>query len=287
MRSAFTMLEIIFVIVITGLVSIAGSMAIVHIMQNYALQKEYAKLEIDSASAINQISKYLQNSIWDSIAIKSGNNSYTDITNVNTSAAGSLSATNSLVFISKNIDVLNGYFDQTSGSNIPYFSGFIDLSTSSGTTINTAFSKDKLRSLSSLANLSTLGIYFPFVNKDGDVVAKYYHSNTVNRTSLFGIVRVNSDNGMTLTHAPSKIGDVAMIVNTNPASISLSRNGDNGGDVVLTTHKNERIVIANNVSNLHIWSEYQSDLLRIRLCFVNKPMRDFMPEFCKEGVIMQ
>ena len=67
-RAGFTMIEIVFVIVITGLVAVAGGNAIVQILQNYTLQKMYAKTEMDSASAIRQISNYLQNSVWDSIA---------------------------------------------------------------------------------------------------------------------------------------------------------------------------------------------------------------------------
>ena len=145
MRKAFTMLEMVFVIVITGLVAIAGSMAIVQIMQNYAIQKEYAKMELDGTSAILQISKYLQDSIWDSIAIKNGGN-YMDISSINNRNSGQLNNNIELVFISKNMDALNGGFGtyQGSNSNLPFFSGFIDLSKSGNMTLTTAFSQDKL-----------------------------------------------------------------------------------------------------------------------------------------------
>ncbi|MBR7117774.1 MAG: type II secretion system protein [Helicobacteraceae bacterium] len=278
MRKAFTMLEMVFVIVITGLVAIAGSMAIVQIMQNYAIQKEYAKMELDGTSAILQISKYLQDSVWDSIAIRNGN-AYTDISSINKRDMGQLKDNKELVFISKNMDALNGYFGtyQGSGSNLPFFSGFIDLSNSNGTTLTTAFSQDKLLSLKNL--VGKIGVYFPFVNKDGTVVDKYY-SNTSNSGALFRINNINSDTTMTLGSSPSKIGDIAIIVNTTP--VSLEKN--NNGDLILDDGTDQ--TLAQGVSNFYIWSEAQSGLLRVRLCFTNKTM-DFMPEFCKEGVIMQ
>lgn len=277
MRKAFTMLEMVFVIVITGLVAIAGSMAIVQIMQNYAIQKEYAKMELDGTSAILQISKYLQDSIWDSIAIKNGSN-YTDISSINNHNMGQLNDSKELVFISKNMDALNGGFGtyQGSNSNLPFFSGFIDLSKSSNMTLTTAFSQDKLSSLRNL--VGKIGVYFPFVNKDGNVVDKYYTNNS---EALFRIAAITSDTQMALGSSPSKIGDIAIIVNTTP--VRLRKN--NNGDLILNDGSTDQ-TLAQGVSNFYIWSEAQSGLLRVRLCFTNKTM-DFMPEFCKEGVIMQ
>ena len=275
MRRAFTMVEMVFVIVITGLVAVAGSMAIVQIMQNYAIQKEYAKMEQDSTSAILQISKYLQDSIWDSIALKQGS-VYTGIFSVNSESSGKVTGNTLLAFITKNADVLNGYFGDYQGnsSNLPLFSGFIDLSKSSGTTIVTAFSQDKLRSI----NVNNLGLYFPFVNQDGNVYNKYYSGN---KTALFQINAIQSDSTMQLSRAPSKIGDIAVIVNMLEATIQ--KNNDND---LIFSHNGQSITLAQNVSRLSVWSESQSGILRVRICFVNKTM-DFMPEFCKEGVIMQ
>lgn len=276
MRQAFTMLEIVFVLVITGLVAVAGSMAIVQIMQNYAIQKEYAKMEVDGTSAILQISKYLQDSVLDSVAIRNGGN-YTDISVINNASSGHINDNIMLVFISKNADALNGYFGsyQGSNSNLPFFSGFIDLSQSSGNNITTAFSQDRLKGLTHLRDIS---LYFPFINQDGSAYNKYYANN---KTALFPIADITSDTTLRLFSAPSKIGDIAVIVNTNQTIIQK----DNGGNLILTSNGSTQ-TLSQGVSNLYIWSESQSGLLRVRICFDNKTM-DFMPEFCKEGVIMQ
>lgn len=276
MRQAFTMLEMVFVIVITGLVAVAGSMAIVQIMHNYAIQREYARMEVDGASVILQISKYLKDSIWDSIAIKRGSN-YRDISLVNNANDGKIDGNTLIAFISKNQTALNGYFGTNQGinSNLPFFSGFIDLSQSSGSMITTAFSQDKLMNLASLRNIA---LYFPFVNQDGDVFIKYYSNN---KKALFPINSITSNTTMNLSSAPSKIGDIAIIVNTNQNTIQK----DNNGNLILVNNGVSQ-TLSQGVSNLYIWSESQSGLLRIRICFENKTM-DFMPEFCKEGVIMQ
>ncbi|RAX53119.1 hypothetical protein CCY99_05880 [Helicobacter sp. 16-1353] len=280
MRKSFTMIEIVFVIVITGLVAVAGSMAIVQIMQNYAIQKEYAKLEIDSASTIRQVSKYLQDSIWDSIAIKNGN-TYTAISLVNKAEDGLVSNNNQLVFIEKNMETINGYFGtyQSNNMNIPYFSGFINLSLSSGNSITTVFAEDRLLSLNSLVN--SIALYFPFTLQYGTIVDKFYATNELARTALFKITNIVNNNTMILSHNPSQIGDVATIVNINPVFIQKNANGD-----LQLIKDSQTTTLAQSVSNFYIWSESQAGILRVRLCFINSTM-DFMPEFCKEGIIMQ
>lgn len=281
MRKSFTMVEIVFVLVITGLVAVAGSMAIVQIMQNYAIQKEYSKLELDSASSIRQISRYLRDSIWSSIAIQNGN-TYTAISSVNLASNGKIENSIQLVFIEKNLDTINGYFGahQSNNMNIPYFSGFIDLNRSRGNTITTVFDGDRLNNLSSLASSGRIALHFPFIHK-GSVTDMFYATNEANRTALFKINRIVNNNTMILGHSPSQIGDIAIIVNTTPVVIQKDSNGD-----LKLIKGASTMTLAQSVSSFYVWSESQAGILRARLCFVNATM-DFMPEFCKEGVIMQ
>lgn len=278
MRKSFTMIEMVFVIVITGLVAVSGSMAITQIMQNYAIQKTYAQLELDSASSIRQISKYLQNAIWDSIALGPPNTTnYKAISQINKYTDGAINNNQEVVFFEKNNDVLNGYYGtyQGSNANIPYFSGFIDLANSQGQVIKTAFLADKLNNANIVGNY----LYFPFVNQGGSVVDKFY-VNT-NKKALFQIQSVQSDNQMTLSWKPSKIGDIAVIVNRSQTTIQKDANNN-----LILVQNGKSTTLAQNVSNFYIWSETQAGVLRIRLCLTNSTM-DFMREFCKEGVVMQ
>ena len=49
----------------------------------------------------------------------------------------------------------------------------------------------------------------------------------------------------------------------------------------------ESIKIARKVSNLHLWTESSSSLIRVRICFEAGVTKSIMEEFCKEGIIMQ
>lgn len=301
MRSSFTMLELVFVIIITGLVAVAGSMAIVQILQNYALQKEYAKLELDSAAAIRQISKYIQNSLWDSVSIQYGSN-YTALYNVNNYESGKIddSKNTQLIFIEKNIDSTNGryistYNGMTYNANVPYFSGFIDLSKSGrvalsngkvqdGNIVMAALATDN--EMSKLLSSANISLNFPFVNT-GSSTNQYnkYFTNTNARTAIFKINNINAQT-ITLQNTPLQIGDIAMIVNTNPST--LKKNSD--GELVISQTPLNTInntVIAKNVSNLYLWTESGAGLIRVRICFSNKIVKSVMNEFCKEGIIMQ
>lgn len=296
MRSSFTMLELVFVIVITGLVAVAGSMAIVQILQNYALQKEYAKLELDSAAAIRQISKYIQNSLWDSVSIQYGSN-YTALYNVNNYESGKIddSKNTQLIFIEKNIDSTNGRYISANNSNIPYFSGFINLATSgrvalsngnvqNGNIMVAALSTDN--EMNRLRSSADISLNFPFVNT-GSSTNQYdkYFTNTANRTAIFKINNINAQT-ITLQNTPNQIGDIAMIVNTNPTT--LKKNAD--GELVISQQPLNTInntIIAKNVSNLYLWTESGAGLIRVRICFSNKIVKSVMSEFCKEGIIMQ
>lgn len=316
MRSSFTMLELIFVIVIVGLVAVAGSMAIVQILQNYALQKEYAKLELDSAATIRQLSKYLQDSVWDSISINNGN-TYTSIYNINRPEDGSISGNNKLMFIEKNMDAINGRFIAANNANIPYFSGFINLdasglmpitstngstSGSTSTTTNTSSGNNNITStiqsgniitaalstdadLAQVAASSNISLNFPFVNTGNSSQYDKYFTNTANRTAIF---KINAINGqvLTLQNTPSYIGDIGVIVNTNPTTLSKDANNNL---IISRTPLNttNNIVIAQNVSNLYVWTESPAGLIRVRICFNNKIIKSVMNEFCKEGVIMK
>lgn len=292
MRSSFTMLELVFVIIIVGLVAVAGSMAIVQILQNYALQKEYAKLELDSAATIRQLSKYLQNSVWDSISINNGNN-YTSIYNVNKPEDGAINGNNKLIFIEKNMDAINGRYIAANNANIPYFSGFINLDASgvvpingkvqAGNIITAALSTDT--DLAQVAANSNISLNFPFVNNGNSSQYDKYFTDTNNRTAIF---KINNINGqvLTLQNTPAYIGDIGVIVNTNPTTLSKDANNNL---VISRTPLNttNNIVIAQNVSNLYVWTESAAGLIRVRICFSNKVIKSVMNEFCKEGVIMQ
>lgn len=310
-RAAFTMIELVFVIVITGLVATAGSKAIVQILQNYALQKEFAKIEMDSASAIRQISNYLQNSVWDSIVLWGkpiAGNRVVPIAEVSTHTDGKVSQNNQLYFIEKDMDNINGVYDNN-GNNMPYFDGFIDLKLS-GIQDSAGIGKDRIitQTQSTLNSYKKDGhaIYFPFINVGSGIsVSNKYYTTPSAKKALFKIQTVSRNNDgtvlVTFLNSPSQIGEVAVLVNENPSYITLydAKSGNfEKGDLVIsriplgTTNNNsesmrEHTVIAKKVSNLYFWTESSSSLIRLRICFEAGVVKSIMEEFCKEGIIMQ
>ena len=281
MRKSFTMIELILVIVISGIIGTAGSLAMVQIMQNYVLQKEYNKLELDSSAAIRQIKKYLQDSIWDSIAIKVNNN-YTSIFNINSANNGNIQNNTQLVFIEKNMDSINGVFGvlQANFYNIPIFSGLVDLNISNKKTVISRADTDRLSNLRPYVN--NIALYFPYANVGGSIYDRFYNTNESKRTSLFTITRIITEVTMELRNVPKMMGDIALIANTRPTTLRK----DNNDNLILVDSANQSQVLLQNVSSVKIWSEAATNLIRIRICFKNKIM-DFMPEFCKEGVALQ
>lgn len=301
-RAGFTMIEIVFVIVITGLVAVAGGNAIVQILQNYTLQKMYAKTEMDSASAIRQISNYLQNSVWDSIAF----GGTIPISEVSTANDGKLNANNKqkLSFIEKDLESQNGASDNN-GNMIPYFAGFIDLNKSNAKVIASQTNSDDLEK--AFGNRTGIALYFPFINvgTSTSVQEKYHQSNIQNNKALFKVNSASNNHtvgkkAFTLNNEPQQIGDIAMLVNAYPSYLQLADKNDTKinnevfekGDLVFFRREPndnawKSIRIARKVSNLHFWTESSSSLIRVRICFEAGVVKSVMEEFCKEGIIMQ
>ncbi|WP_332444922.1 type II secretion system protein [Wolinella succinogenes] len=121
-RRSFTLIEAVFVIVILGIVGVAGSQAILRVYENYALQRAFNRLELESRRVVEQVARHLEYAIWDTIELDS--------------------ATTLPSWRAKTMEAIWGTYvgDETSGVNQSLFSGYIDLKNSSDTTITTPLS---------------------------------------------------------------------------------------------------------------------------------------------------
>ncbi|NLU34035.1 MAG: type II secretion system protein [Wolinella succinogenes] len=124
-RRSFTLIEAVFVIVILGIVGVAGSQAILRVYENYALQRAFNRLELESRRVVEQVARHLEYAIWDTITLDS--------------------ATTLPSWRAKTMEAIWGTYveDETSGRRVnePLFSGYVDLKNSSDTTITTPLSK--------------------------------------------------------------------------------------------------------------------------------------------------
>lgn len=126
MRKGFTLIELIFVIVIFGILSKFGADILYKIYENYVYSNTFNRLENQSEAAVKQIANRLQYRIKDSTI------SRTDVTSTDIIPIGDTTATtrNVLEWISVDIDGWRGI-----SSTAPEWSGFIDLAASSATSL--------------------------------------------------------------------------------------------------------------------------------------------------------
>ncbi len=128
MRKGFTLLELVFVIVIFGILSKFGADLLYKIYENYVYSNTFNRLENQSEAAVKQIANRLQYRIKDSTISRTDVTSTDIIPIADTTAA----TRNVLEWISVDID---GWRGTTAGSTAPQWSGFIDLSASSATAL--------------------------------------------------------------------------------------------------------------------------------------------------------
>ena len=119
MKKAFTMLELVFVIVIMGIVASIGAEIIVKLYDNYLKTRSINKLQFQTELVLDQIAKRLTYRIKDSTVAKENSSSlYVPLADANSSC-------HILAWIGKNYE---GFLGESNGSRVvPGWSGFVDL----------------------------------------------------------------------------------------------------------------------------------------------------------------
>ncbi len=123
MRKGFTLLELIFVIVIFGILSKFGADLLYKIYENYIYSNTFNRLENQSEAAVKQIANRLQYRIKDSTISRVNNSSATII------PIGDSTGTTRNVLEWAGMDI-DGWRGTNAGLTVPDWSGFIDLTAS-------------------------------------------------------------------------------------------------------------------------------------------------------------
>jgi prepilin-type N-terminal cleavage/methylation domain-containing protein len=131
MRKGFTLIELIFVILIFGILSKFGADILYKIYENYVYSNTFNRLENQSEAAVKQIANRLQYRIKDATIARIDAAS-PGILEIGDNIAGA----NVLEWIGMDIDGWHGTIDTTPPIG-PDWSGFIDLSASSATSLST------------------------------------------------------------------------------------------------------------------------------------------------------
>ncbi len=134
MRKGFTLLELVFVIVIFGIMSKFGADILYKIYENYVYSNTFNKLQNQSEAAVKQIANRLQYRIKDTAIARIGTTGNIIAIGEVTNALGdNMNDATVLEWIGTDIDGWRG----TTGNTDPDWSGFIDLQASLVSSLNT------------------------------------------------------------------------------------------------------------------------------------------------------
>ncbi len=156
LRSAFSMLELIFVIAILGIVSSIGAEIIAQVYESYIIQRAQYRSSMKTELALNQIANRLRYAIPGTVGFRTTlGDGFNDITEPN---AGNDKVLQWVAYDGDSFEAMTG------GSRKPGWSGFCDIDQSTNTVISTPGSQMALTTeiISNLGgNINTSRIYFP------------------------------------------------------------------------------------------------------------------------------
>ena len=184
-RTAFTMIELIFVIVIMGIIGKFGTEFLAQAYESFIFSNTNNKLQARSAKTVEFIASRLENRIKDSVIARQ--------TPAGTpEGIGSVSATTNytvLEWISADIDGFRG-------TTKPYWSSILDLDASSATTLvspdtNTTAIDGLIRMLSNNgSNISNAAIYF--IGSNSDINSYGYASGLSDQSGAIHPINANA-----------------------------------------------------------------------------------------------
>lgn len=283
MKSAFTLLELIVVIVILTFIGVFGLTQIANIYESFMIQKTTNELETDAKVALGQISSRISSGLKESMVIL--NSSYSCIKPI-----ANASGEEVLVFawIGADKALLNGMWNGT--YNAPGLSNFVDLNLSNAQTIITPGSNFNYANeiISKLSGKNT-----PL--STANFVALYFGQSTINTcdaffnqaTSMHGAVSFGT-NSLTLSKVPIYIAQYytaswsayAIEYKAIEKTLYLKYNfrpwlGENAANA-------QSAILTKNVSGFGVRNE--NGLIRLNLC-LSKNTSGLDIKVCKESAV--
>ena len=304
LRHAFTLVELVAVIVIFGIVAAIGSEIYVKIYENYMVSRVMNNLQTKTELALEQIAKRLQYRIKDATIARKPSGEYIS------TADPSLDANYTILeWIGYDNEGLKG---ESNGSMyIPAWSGFIDVEDSNATYLSTPGSNlDKedtiIQAIShSVASITDAGIIFSGTSGDYNV-SKYGWLQSGNSEYVYDIAEHNKTVIMiTDTQKPHEIYERYKLTWTAYAIVPGPIDSPNSNDKYKCNYNCPLYLFTNfqpwkgedfnttdkNVLNFllleHVTTfkfKQDGDILRIKLCVGDKIV-DKDVSICKEKVV--
>jgi type II secretory pathway pseudopilin PulG len=308
-RLSFTLIELIFVIVILGIMGLISFDIIFRVYDNFATQRNILVLQQQTSRTLKQLEHYFNSAISDSMVM--GKDAVpadaedifsTDYTEGNLED-------NNFTWIHRSKELLRGVWSNPLQENYPVFSGIIDVNASDDDEMqvfdsNLSWFDSMAENLTQQAdfNITNGGnvnyrsaLYFTSAETAGTTQTRFW--NGENSGSLFGIRRVGQvgyDSNLTLSKAPTEIGEKAWITHT---ALGLRLNDDRNLTLVTNFRpwnpENARIstgtehTICKNVESLRIWGSTARTMIRIRLCLSMNFDDADTRTYCKEAMVLR
>ncbi|WP_373033500.1 type II secretion system protein [Sulfurovum sp.] len=256
-RLAFSMLELIFVIVILGIVASIGSEVIAKVYESYIVQRAQHRASVKTQLALNQIATRLRYAIPDTVIRKltktGASELLSDYMSLDTTGEG-YTVLQWVAYDGDSFEAITSNANTGAGRR-PGWSGFCDLNSSTSTSISTPASNFTLTNAiqSNLGGSGTFAIYFPN-----------------NSTAYYG---TGSGQTITLGTAATRISERYKLAWTSYALVVEDDDGDGKFDLNLyynfsptvgTNTVGSSSLLLKNVTNFKFTGRGQTT--RIKLC---------------------
>ena len=296
MRVAFTMVELIFVILLLGILGVMTTDIITQTYRNYVDQREISDLQTRSKQVLNQLTDYLEDAIRPSAALFNGA-AYADAWEAGVS---DVNGTNYLVWIAKDSESLRGVWSDAHGRIYPGYSGVANVETSTQNTIRTpacdvsiidAMQGDLVPDRPNWIDGADYRsvIYFVYANADGTVQERFWDWPAV---SLFRISGVTGSDTINLADAPAQISDRYYLSYTakgiHAVGEALYLYDDFRPWNAQTVTAAKSYILTENLESFEFWSESAGGLLRLKLCLNNGAgSLNGKIVFCREAAVLR
>lgn len=309
-RSAFSMLELVFVIVILGIVSSIGAELIAKVYENYIVQRALHRSSVKTELAASQIANRLAYSIPRTIIARLDNATFTSIDNAPAKTY------NILEWVASDADSFTAITAAAAAGRRPGWSGFCDVNDTANTTINSISSPGSDFALADTIITNLSGTNAKSLSNAGILFPGTYDENTVGfkGSPLLGdifVSRVNTYAGTTVTLDNNNTNGVKehykltwsayAIVPTQVTGADLINRGFNATDEIydLTLHYNfqpwdglyyddvatQKTTLIRNVSVFNFIGT--GDTVRFKLCVQENIGQTYPITTCKEKAVIR
>jgi len=287
-KAAFTLLELIFTLVILGIVGVMSSEIIAKVYENFRMQRESANLAYEAKVVLDQVETYLNRAIPGSIVCRQADDTLVAIEAKSVCRANATS-NERLLWIDRDFESIQGLWDGVALQNVPAVSGYYHGS-SEGLEINGTDSDTRgvAQVRDDIYGREVSAVYFPG-KVDGDVEEQFWQ---LNAQALFQVTSFENDRLFVNRDINDSLRGVFYIthsaygIESNDKNLSLLYNfhpwlGDHED-----FNATKRLLVS-DFSSFEAWSENQGRLLRIKLC-LERPLSlndGTLMKICKESVV--